>query len=88
MTDTVILSQQLKGGYKSVYHSDPECHVLDQIEQRREVPDDHPLLEDRRECKYCTGYTPPTGPKGTYLSTRLDDLDPEDIGLTPNGERA
>jgi hypothetical protein len=44
------------GNKPHIYHSDPDCHQL-ALSEYREIPDDHPALMDRRECKYCAGET-------------------------------
>lgn len=84
---TAYVASQRKGAHRSVYHTDPDCRNIDQAAKVKEVEPGDPILEDRRECKHCSGeFTPPEGEHGTYLSTILERQDPEDIGPRERGE--
>lgn len=41
------------------------------------------LRDDVRYCRFCSGAQRVGGTKGQKPSTRLSEMDPEDLGLTP-----
>lgn len=85
---SVFVAKRCKGGHKPIYHTDPECYILKQATRPREVPLGHPLTDSRRPCKHCEGTSAPRDvPQGPSLSAKLHALNPEDLNLTPAGDR-
>lgn len=72
----------------TVYHTDPECRVLARTDTAVEKPRSV-VRADLPECKYCAGEVAPTAPIGDPQATRKQLLraTPEDVGLSPRGER-
>lgn len=69
-----------------VVHLRPRCCQIEENERRRsaharEAP-------DRPLCQWCTGTAPKTGePSRTVTAAMLERLGPEDVGLSPVGDR-
>jgi hypothetical protein len=73
-----------------VYHTKEDCQYIDKAKagvfrevELEEVPD------DARECKACSGTADNERPERDSLAESIEnnDIDPEDIGLSPMGER-
>lgn len=88
-TDDTVLIVSQKSSSSRVYHTDAECHRLSSYdtpitEVRRE------LVDDRRDlCQWCAGEIegPPPTAGSQRMRHRLLEADPEDVGLSPIGER-
>ena len=61
---------------RRVYHTDETCRCI--TDRAREWDLDEALKAGRYECGHC----------GEKLATKLSKADPEDLGLSPDGERA
>jgi len=61
-----------------VYHTDETCYRI--TDRDREWDLDEALNDGRYECGHCQA--------GEHLATKLSKADPEDLGLSPDGERA
>lgn len=91
----VIVRQKTNWGTRKIYHEihpenpdEPAClkHQKASVEWRRQDPT--ALTDDWRECRYCAGTAGHGGATDPHeLRDRLEDADPEDLGLAPIGER-
>lgn len=89
--ETVFISSQ-RGGKRGPrqYHTDPDCHVLDRAVTVHEKDPDI-LSDEFEECLLCAddvhaNRAEVTEPNATRR--RLEELNPDDLGLSPMGERA
>ena len=71
-----------------VYHTDPDCRLLARANSTTRKPR-RLLFDDVEECKVCGGTATPHSPSGDVQATRkrLLKASPEDLGLSPRGER-
>ena len=70
-----------------VYHTDETCYRI--TDRAREWDLDEALKAGRYECGHCQA-DENLGSKqhGERVATKLSKADPEDLGLSPDGERA
>ena len=70
-----------------VYHTDETCRCI--TDRAREWDLDEALNDGRYECGHCQA-DEYIGSKqlGEHLANKLSKADPEDLGLSPYGERA
>jgi len=79
-------------GDAKVYHTQADCSALKNIVDPQDVPAES-LTDEWRECGYCSGEHDPTksglskGVNPRETKNGLLETDPEDLGLTPIGER-
>ncbi|SNZ18285.1 hypothetical protein SAMN06269185_3320 [Natronoarchaeum philippinense] len=86
-SDTVFVRSQRGGDDRRPHHTDRNCDRLQQavsvLEKERSVlPDDHP------ECSVCAGERENDMSTGPQLCSKIAKMNPEDVGLSPLGERA
>lgn len=83
--ETVFVTTRGTGSRADAYHTDRECPQLAQANVVAEKPRDI-IDSNRRHCRVCAGEVR-MGGGGNDLSTTLADAAPEDVGLSPLGER-
>lgn len=93
MSDQIVqVGLSGSGVNEKVYHTDPDCSALKSIDDPTKKSLDC-LTDEWRECGYCSGEHDPTEsglPKGVNPSEKKNGLletDPEELGLSPLGER-
>jgi hypothetical protein len=83
-------SWRVNSGQQRVYHTDEDCQHLQKARQERIMEKELDNLIDVRECKECSGRSD-SGTSGCSHELnqflQRDDVGPEDVGLTPKGER-
>lgn len=85
----LVWARTVRGGHGvRVYHTDPDCHNL-QMAQGAKPVGPSTLHPDARLCRVCSGSISVHRPDSDPLETRnaLLELEPEDLGLSPIGER-
>lgn len=90
--DTVVISDSARGIGRGIYHypgegTPTECwprlnHCDASLTEVRRGD----LRGNMRPCKYCSGEFASSGP-ASQLESKLLELDPEDVGLSPVGDR-
>jgi hypothetical protein len=83
-------SWRVSPGQDRVYHTDEDCIHLNKTTPERIMEKELVNLVDVRECKECSGESDiGRGDSDHELNQFLqrDDIGPEDVGLTPEGER-
>lgn len=86
--ETVYVVVRKQGGLTGYYHTDPDCRNLHKALDFTEKPLD--VLPDELEhCKICEGTATFGRNGGPQLRKKLEEMDPEDLGLSPlRGEKA
>lgn len=86
-SQTVFIPARGGGGSRGRYHIDPDCEKLNQAENTYEKARD--LLDpDQKPCAFCVGDFEPASSSPTDGYTNdLSELDPQDLGLSPLGDR-
>lgn len=88
MTDTerVYVSARTNGTRLQRLHTDPECPRLNST--RKVVTKDREQYPDVSICEWCKSETGPHGTSGSAGPWQsLLDANPENVGLSPPGER-
>jgi hypothetical protein len=88
MPELVTVRSHTHGTDVGVYHTDPDCHVIDQMASPQERPLDS-LADGVTECRHCDGSFGESHPDeyGPNLSAKLANLNPDDVG-PQRGEQA
>jgi len=92
MSDELVQVGLSGSGDAKVYHTESDCSALKNIDNPQDISLES-LTNEWRECGYCSGDHDPTksGPaKGVNPSKTKNGLletDPEELGLSPLGER-
>lgn len=71
--------------YKA-YHTDDSCPSLSSARNPQDIPLSK-VVEGVEECKHCAGEVEHNNGPSKYLSNALEAMEPEDLGLSPMGER-
>lgn len=89
-SETVLVVTKTGGSLSDCYHTDPECQWLARTDSDCEKPLSV-LPADIEQCKFCAGTAESSqhNPWDSKATRRqLEALSPEDVGLSPLGERS
>lgn len=88
MSETVYFVSRRGGGSRGHIHTDEDCKKLQRAGDYTDKPRE--VIDDDKICSVCSGeFEGPNHPDHDPSETRkrLLDTDPEELGLSPLGER-